>query len=107
MGMGFWDQVASDTAALMGSSEVAIPFLILDGDEEHEASGIFEHSYREIAAEGQLPIPSRYAAMRIYEVAMPVLIRTGMHLKILNKTYQVLNIREPGRDGITTLELQS
>ncbi len=106
MGTEFWDQVQGDTAALMVSSEVAIPFLIIDGEGEYAASGLFEHSYREIITEGQIPIPSRYAAMRVYEDAMPLRIRTGMQLKILEKAYQVMNIREPGQDGITTLELQ-
>jgi hypothetical protein len=106
MGTEFWDQVTSDTAALMGGSEVAIPFLIIDGEGEYEASGVFEHSYRAIETEGQLPIPSRYAAMRVYEAAMPVRIRTGMQLRIQERAYQVMNIREPGMDGITTLELQ-
>ncbi len=106
MGVEFWDQVAVDTASLIGGSEVSVPFLILDGEEEYEASGIFEHSYRELAGDGPIPIPSRYAAIRVYEAAIPVRIRTGMQLKILGKTYQVMNIREPGRDGITTLELQ-
>jgi hypothetical protein len=106
MGTEFWDQVASDTASLMGGSEVSIPFLIIDGEGEYEASGIFEHSYRELTGDGPIPIPSRYAAIRIYEAAMPVRIRTGMQLRIREKAYQVLNIREPGLDGITTLELQ-
>ena len=106
MGTEFWDQVASDTASLMGGSEVAIPFLILDGEAVYEASGIFEHSYRELVTEGQVPIPSRYAAIRIYEAAMPVRIRTGMQLNILSNSYRVMHIREPGMDGITTLELQ-
>ena len=106
MGTEFWDQVASDTASILGVSEVAIPFLIIDGEEVYEASGIFEHSYRELVTEGQIPIPSLYAAMRVYEAAMPVRIRTGMKLRIRDKSYQVMNIREPGMDGITTLELQ-
>lgn len=106
MGTEFWDQVASDTASILGVSEAAIPFLIIDGEKVYEASGIFEHSYRELVTEGQIPIPSRYAAMRVYEAAMPVRIRTGMQLRIRERSYQVMNIREPGQDGITTLELQ-
>lgn len=105
MGTEFWDQVASDTASILGVSETAIPFLIVDGEKVYEASGIFEYSYRELVTEGQIPIPSRYAAMRVYEAAMPVRIRTGMQLNIREKAYQVMNIREPGLDGITTLEL--
>ena len=106
MGVEFWDHVASNTASILGVSEVAIPFLIIDGEGEYKASGIFEHSYRELVTEGQIPIPSRYAAMRVYEAAMPVRIRTGMQLRIQERAYQVMNIREPGMDGITTLELQ-
>jgi hypothetical protein len=103
--MEFWDQVKTDAAALTGSSEVALPFLIVDGEGKHAASGLFELSYTEIETEGQIPIPSRYAALRVYEEKMPIRIRVGMQLKILGKGYQVVNIREPGLDGVTTLEL--
>lgn len=105
MGVGFWDQVNADAALLIGCSEVSIPVLILDGESRHDASGIFELSYREIAGEGLEPISSRYAALRVYEKSMPIRITVGMGVVINHTEYRVSSIREPGLDGVTTLEL--
>lgn len=105
MGVGFWDQVNADAARLIGGSEVSIPVVILDGESRHDAFGIFELSYREIAGESLEPIPSRYAALRVYERSMPVRITVGMGVIIDQTEYRVSSIREPGLDGVTTLEL--
>lgn len=105
MGMGFWDQVNTDAALLIGGSEVSIPVVILDGTKRHDASGLFELSYREIAGEGLEPISSRYAALRVYEKSMPVRITVGMGVIIDQTEYRISSIREPGLDGVTTLEL--
>ena len=105
MTVGFWDHVNADAALLIGGSEVSIPVVILDGEKRHDASGIFELSYREIAGEGLVPIPSRYAALRVYEKSMPIRITVGMWVVINNTEYRVSSIREPGLDGVTTLEL--
>ena len=105
MGMGFWDQVAADTGTLFGGSEVSVPVTILDGPARFDASGIFEHSYRQIEGEGLQPIPSRYIALRVYEQAMPVRITVGMEVIVMGTRYRIASIREPGMDGITTMEL--
>lgn len=105
MGLGFWDQVNADAALLFGGSEVSIPVILLDGKSRHDAFGIFELSYREIAGEGLDPIPSRYAALRVYENSMPIRITVGMEVVINHTEYRVSSIREPGLDGVTTLEL--
>ena len=105
MGIGFWDQVKADAALLIGGSEVSIPVVILDGKSRHDAFGIFELSYREIAGEGLESIPSRYAALRVYERSMPIRITVGMGVIINQTEYRVTSIREPGLDGVTTLEL--
>lgn len=105
MGVGFWDQVDADAAFLIGGSEVSMPVVILDGVKRYDATGIFELSYREIAGEGLEPIPSRYAALRVYERSMPIRITVGMGVIINQTEYRVSSIREPGLDGVTTLEL--
>ena len=105
MGTGFWDQVHKDTSSLVSTGEVSIPFLILDGEHSYQGTGIFEHSYREIQGEGEVPIPSTYVVMRVYEADMPVRIKVGMSLVIGKKLYEISGIREPGKNGITTLEL--
>jgi len=105
MGVGFWDQVNADAALLIGGSEVSMPVVILDGTKRHDAFGIFELSYREIAGESLEPIPSRYAALRVYEKSMPIRITVGMGVIIDHTEYRVSSIREPGLDGVTTLEL--
>jgi len=105
MGMGFWDQVAADTGTLVGGSEVSVPVTIVDGASHFDASGIFERSYRQIEGEGPRPIPSRYAALRVYEKAMPLRISVGMEVIVMGTRYRIASIREPGMDGITTMEL--
>jgi len=103
--MGFWDQVAADTGTLVGGSEVSVAVTIFDGASQFDASGIFERSYRQIEGEGLQPIPSRYAALRVYEQAVPIRITVGMGVIINQTEYRVSSIREPGLDGVTTLEL--
>lgn len=105
MGMGFWDQVAADTGMLVGGSEVSVPVTIVDGASRFDASGVFERSYRQIEGEGLQPIPSRYAALRVYEKAMPVRATVGMEVIVMGTRYRIASIREPGMDGITTMEL--
>ena len=105
MGMGFWDQVAADTGTLVGGSEVSVPVTIVDGESHFDASGIFERSYRQIEGEGLQPIPSRYIALRVYEKSMPVRVTVGMEVIVMGKRYRIASIREPGMDGITTMEL--
>ena len=105
MTVGFWDQVNADAALLIGGSEVSIPVIILDGIKQYDATGIFELSYREIAGESLEPIPSRYAALRVYEKSMPVRITVGMEVIVMGTRYRIASIREPGMDGITTMEL--
>ena len=91
---------------MCSSSEVAEPFLIVDGDDQYEAAGIFEDSYQEIDAENKVPVPSRYAALKVFEADMPVQIRTSMQIQVRGKLYALSTIREPGKDGITVLELR-
>ena len=105
MVLGFWDLFNPYAAFLIGSSEVSMPVVILDGEKRHDATGIFELSYREIAGESLEPIPSRYAALRVYEKSMPIRITVGRGVVIKNTEYRVSSIREPGLDGVTTLEL--
>ena len=106
MGREFWDQVGADTAALLGCSEVTTEFLIIDGESAYQASGIFEHSYTDRAGDGPVPVPSRYIALKVYEPDMPVRITSGMKIEIQGKHYAIGSIREPGRNGITVLELR-
>lgn len=106
MGRDFWDQVGADTAALLGCSEVATEFLIIDGECTHSASGIFEHSYTDRAGDGPVPVPSRYIALKVYEPDMPVRITSGMQIELQGKRYTIGSIREPGRNGITLVELR-
>ncbi len=106
MGRDFWDQVGADTAALLGRSEIATEVLIIDGESTHSASGIFEHSYTELSGEGPVPVPSRYIALQVYEPDMPVRITSGMQVEVQGKRYAIGSIREPGRNGITIVELR-
>ena len=106
MSQEFWDQVQSDAASILGGSEVSLPMLIIDGETVIEASGIFEHSYREIEGEGLIPIPTKYLVVRICEKDLPVKIREGMQVVIGDAAYEVAGIREPGLNGITTVELR-
>ena len=106
MGTAFWDQVQHDTASIIGGSEVALPMLIINGEDSFETAGIFEHSYREIEGEGLIPIPSKYLVVRICEKDLPMKIREGMQVVIGDAAYEVAGIREPGLSGITTVELR-
>ena len=106
MGQEFWDQVHSDAASILGGSEVSFPILIIDGELTVETSGIFEHSYREIEGEGLVPISSKYLVVRLCEKDLPMKIKEGMQVVIGENAYEVAGIREPGLQGITTVELR-
>ena len=106
MGQDFWNQVMRDTASIIGGSEVSLPMLIIDGETVIEASGIFEHSYREIEGEGLIPIPTKYLVVRLCEKGLPLKIKEGMQVVIGDAAYEVAGIREPGMNGITTVELR-
>ena len=106
MSREFWDQVQFDTASILGGSEVSLPMLIIDGETIIKTSGIFEHSYREIEGEGLIPIPTKYLVVRLCEKELPLKIKEGMQVVIGDAAYEVAGIREPGLQGITTVELR-
>ncbi len=106
MGEAFWNQVQHDTESLVGTGEISIPFLLINGEESFQGSGIFENSYRELDIENQVPVASKYIVLRLCESGIPIAVRTGMQLLIGEKLYEIAGIREPGSDGITTLELR-
>ncbi|MCF7945185.1 MAG: hypothetical protein K9L75_06600 [Spirochaetia bacterium] len=105
MGSAFWDQVESDTAALLSSSEAAEEILITEGSEQYAITGIFEDAYTEIEGEGKIPVPTRYTAIRIYEGDLPVRLQKHMQVTVRGETFAIAQIHNPRKNRQTVVEL--